>query len=191
LALHFLAFPFAQMHNRPNVLLGWCSATLNIILLAIIAAVPRTVDPARWLAETALVSSAIEEALATCLHYAEGGVSIISEAAATASVSSSDRSTPPSDNGSADQGRDYFSQDPFNGFVPDPDDNLIAKLSKLSIHQGWSKNEAKRRRAELVDFEVLRHYGPDKSSLEKWQELCRDVTIDPAPPSITQCKKAS
>jgi hypothetical protein len=192
LALHFLAFAFSRMHNNPNVALGWCSATLHITLLAIIAAVPRTVDPARWLAETLLVSSAIEQALATCLHYTAGGVSIVSEAAATASVSSSGRSTPsPSDNGSADQGRDYFSQEPFNGFVPDPDDNLIAKLSKLSIHQGWSKNEAKRRRAELVEFEVLRHYGPDKSSLEKWQELCRDVTIDPAPPSITQCKKAS
>ncbi|KAH8644453.1 hypothetical protein IG631_01917 [Alternaria alternata] len=78
----------------------------------------------------------------------------------------------------------------FHGFVPSPEDDLIAKLSKLSIHQGWSKNEEKRRRAEVVEFEVLRHYGPDKSSLAKWQELCRDVKIDPIPQSITQCKKA-
>lgn len=80
-------------------------------------------------------------------------------------------------------------QEEFHGFVPSPEDDLIAKLSKLSIHQGWSKNEEKRRRAEVVEFEVLRHYGPDKSSLAKWQELCRDVKIDPIPQSITQCKK--
>lgn len=108
----------------------------------------------------------------------------------TASDSSSDCSTPPpSDNGSSDQGHDYFAQEEFHGFVPSPEDDLIAKLSKLSIHQGWSKNEEKRRRAEVVEFEVLRHYGPDKSSLAKWQELCRDVKIDPIPQSITQCKK--
>ena len=27
------------------------------------------------------------------------------------------------------------------------------------------------------------------AKLEKWQELCRDVGIDPAPPSIKKCKK--
>ncbi|KAL1800495.1 hypothetical protein ACET3X_000837 [Alternaria dauci] len=97
---------------------------------------------------------------------------------------------PPSDNGSDDQDHDYFAQDEFHGFVPNPEDDLVAKLSKLSIHQGWSKKEEKRRRAEVVEFEVLRHYGPDKSSLAKWQELCRDVQIEPIPPSITQCRKA-
>ncbi|KAI4627252.1 uncharacterized protein J4E87_003814 [Alternaria ethzedia] len=112
---------------------------------------------------------------------AKGGVSIVPEAGTTASPSSSDRSTPPpSDDGSSDEVRDYFSQEKFNGFVPDPEDDLIAKLSKLSIHQGWSKSEAKRRRAEVVDFEVSRHYGPDKSKLENWQKLCRDVKIEPA-----------
>lgn len=95
------------------------------------------------------------------------------EAVITASASSSDRSTPPpSDNGSSDEGPDYFSQEKFDGFVPNPEDDLIAKLSKLSIHKGWSKNEVKRRRAEVVEFEVSRHYGPNKSKLENWQELC-------------------
>ncbi|KAI4922317.1 hypothetical protein J4E90_000746 [Alternaria incomplexa] len=112
---------------------------------------------------------------------AKGGVSIVPEAGTTASPSSSDRSTPPpSDDGTSDEVRDYFSQEKFNGFVPDPEDDLIAKLSKLSIHQGWSKSEAKRRRAEVVEFEVSRHYGPDKSKLENWQKLCRDVKIEPA-----------
>ncbi|KAI4655593.1 hypothetical protein J4E93_000307 [Alternaria ventricosa] len=111
----------------------------------------------------------------------QGGVSIAPEAVTTASASSSDRSTPPpSDDGSSDEFRDYFSQEKFNGFVPDPEDDLIAKLSKLSIHQGWSKSEAKRRRAEVVEFEVSRHYGHDKSKLENWQKLCRDVKIEPA-----------
>ncbi|KAH6872923.1 hypothetical protein BKA58DRAFT_439009 [Alternaria rosae] len=109
-------------------------------------------------------------------NRAKGGVSIVPEAVITVSASSSERSIPlPSDDGSSDEVRDCFSQEQFNGFVPDPEDDLIAKLSKLSIHQGWSKNEAKCRRAEVVEFEVSRHYGLDKSKLENWQELCRDA----------------
>ncbi|KAI4955404.1 hypothetical protein J4E91_001264 [Alternaria rosae] len=90
-------------------------------------------------------------------NRAKGGVSIVPEAVITASASSSERSTPPppSDDGFSDEGPDYFSQEKFNAFVPNPEDDLIAKLSKLSIHKGWSKNEAKRHRAEVVEFEAL------------------------------------
>jgi hypothetical protein len=73
-----------------------------------------------------------------------------------------------SGNGSFNEGHDYFAQKEFHGFVPNPEDDLIAKLSKLSIHQGWSKNEEKRRCDEVVEFEVLRYYCPDKSNLARW-----------------------
>lgn len=42
---------------------------------------------------------------------------------------------------------------------------------------------------DVIDY-FNETYGTDASRLEKWQQLCRDLS-KPAGPSITQCKKVS
>lgn len=44
-------------------------------------------------------------------------------------------------------------------------------------------------KAQTVGTEFTSFYGNDARVTERWQELCRDCGINPAPPSIGQCKK--
>ena len=87
----------------------------------------------------------------------------------------------------------YWSQSA--GFNPDPTADLLSEFNRLSIHAGWSqKSKIRNRRfAEACEAEFDHHFqvsaGADK--LQTWQLLCVEVEIDPAPPSITQCKKVS
>lgn len=62
-------------------------------------------------------------------------------------------------------------------------------FNRLAIREGWSKKQRNKHRTEAIVGELEVLYGTNNEKLEKWQELCRDVGIDPAPPSITQCKK--
>lgn len=81
------------------------------------------------------------------------------------------------------------------GFNLDPTAGILSEFNRLSIHEGWSlKSKVRNRRfAEACEAEFEHHFqtlaGADK--LQTWQLLCVEVEINPAPPSITQCKKAS
>ncbi|KAF1947868.1 hypothetical protein EJ02DRAFT_417355 [Clathrospora elynae] len=124
-------------------------------------------------------------------RHHQGGVSVSSAPASEAAPASpSERGTPPpSDSGSSDVGDlNYFAK--FNSFVANPEAGFIAEFKRLAIHENWSEKQKKVRRADAVEYEIARHYGTDKTKLEKWQELCGEVKIEPVPLSITKCKKA-
>ena len=46
-------------------------------------------------------------------------------------------------------------------------------------------------KVECLTEQFATRFDDDASKLENWQKLCRELSIDPAPPSITQCKKVS
>lgn len=62
-------------------------------------------------------------------------------------------------------------------------------FNRLAIQEGWTKTQRKKRRHEAIAGEIEGIYGTDNTKLEKWQELCRDVKIEPVPTSITKCRK--
>jgi hypothetical protein len=84
--------------------------------------------------------------------------------------------------------QDYFGR---FGFARRSDEDLSAAFKRLTLEQGWSKKNKKQKHREAdywaTQFEV--YYGADATKLEKWQELCKDVGIEPIPPSIKKCKK--
>ncbi|OSS55116.1 hypothetical protein B5807_00384 [Epicoccum nigrum] len=55
---------------------------------------------------------------------------------------------------------------------------------------GWSKEERKKRRPEVITAEIDALYGTDTNDLKMWRRLCSDVNVDPVPQSIPDCKKA-
>lgn len=54
---------------------------------------------------------------------------------------------------------------------------------------GWSKEERKKRRPEVITAEIDALYGTDTNDLKMWRRLCSDVNVDPVPQSIPDCKK--
>lgn len=62
-------------------------------------------------------------------------------------------------------------------------------FNRLAVKEGWSKTQRKKHRPEAIAGEIEAIYGTDTNKLEKWQELCFDVMIEPLPQSITKCKK--
>ena len=80
----------------------------------------------------------------------------------------------------------YFAQ---HGITGGPKDDFNSLFNRLAIKEGWSKNQRKKRRHEAIAGEIDAIYGADTTKLEKWRELCRDIKIEPVPPSITKCKK--
>jgi hypothetical protein len=62
-------------------------------------------------------------------------------------------------------------------------------FNRLAIREGLSKKQRKERRGLAIAGEIEGIYGKDGTKLENWQHLCRDVKIEPIPPSVTQCKK--
>ena len=91
----------------------------------------------------------------------------------------------------------YFDAFRSQGFVPDLlTSDVMSEFKRLAKLQRWGKKSKKYGQqrnmcltALAEDFES--HYGHDVTRLDRWQDLCREVYIDPVPPSITQCKKAS
>ena len=89
-----------------------------------------------------------------------------------------------SDSSGADLG--YFA---MHGITAGPDDDFNSMFNRLEIQEGWSMTERKKHRQEALAGEIRGIYGTDNTKLEKWQELCRDVKIEPTPLSINKCKK--
>jgi hypothetical protein len=68
-------------------------------------------------------------------------------------------------------------------------EGFIARMAQLSIQENDSRRQAIYRRSRAVDDEIANFYGTDLTDLEIWQRLCKDLSIEPTPRSITQCKK--
>lgn len=100
--------------------------------------------------------------------------------------SSNDTTPQGSGFGSSTVGGGYFEQ---HGIATGPNDNFDSLFNRLAIKEGLSKRQRKERRNEVIAAEMDAAYGTDVTKLEKWQELCRDVRIEPVPGSITGCKK--
>ena len=83
----------------------------------------------------------------------------------------------------------YWSQYP--GFVPNPNASVAKEFKRLMAFNGWSPKDPEhaQRKAECFEAEFEHHYGTGTHKLQTWQDLCREVGIEPIPPSITQCKK--
>lgn len=107
-----------------------------------------------------------------------------------ASYSTTNSDSTASSNGesnSSDADTGYFAR---HGISAGPKENFASMFNRLAIKEGWSKAQRNKHRPEAIAGEIDGIYGADSSKLEKWQQLCRDVMIDPVPGSITKCKKA-
>lgn len=82
-----------------------------------------------------------------------------------------------------------------------PTNILTAELSKLSLQEpkaleqpklhlrgGRRKKKRDRNLPPWIVIEFDRYFG-DASKLENWQRLCKDLSVDPIPVSVTQCRK--
>lgn len=91
------------------------------------------------------------------------------------------------------RGNSYFAE--FPSFVTDATTTIEAEFARFTTHQGWrtetkkQKQDLARHRQECYAAELTLHYGNHPTQLEDWQSLCEEVGIQPAPLSITQCKK--
>lgn len=102
------------------------------------------------------------------------------------STLSSDSTRDRSDSGSSEVDQGYFAS---HGIAASLKDDFNSLFNRLAIREGWSKTQRKKRRREAIAGEVDAIYGTDTTKLEKWQELCCDVKIEPVPDSITKCRK--
>ncbi|KAF1836205.1 hypothetical protein BDW02DRAFT_494169, partial [Decorospora gaudefroyi] len=89
----------------------------------------------------------------------------------------------------ASQAGDWFLK--FAPFVYDPTFGILSNFDRLAASRKWGDKLTRKHWAECQAVEFGQLYGKDSTKLEAWQQLCRDVNIDPVPDSITQCKKAS
>ncbi|KAJ4322814.1 hypothetical protein N0V94_002195 [Neodidymelliopsis sp. IMI 364377] len=106
----------------------------------------------------------------------------------THSITSSNEATPQgSDSGNSIAEQGYFTQ---HGITAGPNDDFNSMFNRLAVREGLSKSQRKKRRVEAIAGEIDALYGTDVTKLEKWQELCRDVEIEPIPQSITKCRQA-
>ena len=88
----------------------------------------------------------------------------------------------------------YFARYPQFNFQQDAP--FLQEFGRLADSQRWNENSARRRkeRKALQDAMVLQFnamYGKDEKDLSAWQALCNALGVDPAPNSITQCRKVS
>jgi len=87
---------------------------------------------------------------------------------------------------------EYFAQFPSFKFQysSNSDWRQIDAFNALAGIKGWSQD---RRRLEWVNFQnAWTHVGETEfgqSRLEHYQEICRDLGIDPVPDSINRCKE--
>lgn len=78
----------------------------------------------------------------------------------------------------------------FPGFVPQPKASFKSEFTRLAKSQSWSKETQQKCRIVALVSEFSHHYGTCMTSLEHWQQVCRDVGIDEVPGTITKCRKA-
>jgi hypothetical protein len=83
----------------------------------------------------------------------------------------------------------YFDQ--FENFRPDHNAPLMDEFQRLAQTQQWKKGGERYRkeRQACLTNEYHQYFGRDARKLEGWQALCKDLSIEPVPPSITKCKK--
>jgi hypothetical protein len=81
----------------------------------------------------------------------------------------------------------------FDDFDHDPDRPLIEEFRRLAINRQWVE-EGKLYRKECQKCfaqEFGLHFNHGQSHLSGWQDLCKDLSIEPVPGSITKCKRVS
>ncbi|KAF2495153.1 hypothetical protein BU16DRAFT_461387 [Lophium mytilinum] len=83
----------------------------------------------------------------------------------------------------------FFSS--FDDFMVDTSKSEEINFGLLGLKRGWRLNSKAWRRNWRACF-GYEAYGGDAalSKLESWQALCSEVSIEPIPQSITQCRKA-
>lgn len=81
--------------------------------------------------------------------------------------------------------------DNFKPFQYNPFQGLQENFNRLATGRNWGHKLRNKRWIEIQQFAFTTLYGrnTEMTNLEKWQDLCRDVLIEPVPESITQCKK--
>ena len=87
--------------------------------------------------------------------------------------------------------RGYFAN--FDDFDHDPDRSLIEEFQRLAISQQWMIQGKlyRKERQKCFAQEFGLHFNLGKRNLGGWQDLCKDLSIEPVPGSITKCKKVS
>lgn len=68
---------------------------------------------------------------------------------------------------------------------------LVEEFERLALDRNWAPGSKRYRQQKQKYFarEFHQQFGQDENRLHGWQNLCRDVGIDPPPESIGQCKK--
>ena len=86
---------------------------------------------------------------------------------------------------------DSFSR--FQGFEQRPHASVLKEFKRLCVFMGWKSNSRHQQamKVECLAKQLALRFNDDASKLENWQQLCVELYIDPAPPSIKQCKKVS
>lgn len=83
---------------------------------------------------------------------------------------------------------DYFAAYP--NFIPDPNLPLLENFNRLANAQGWRKKRRHEEQQIYLLGQYAIHLGEiSTGKLQKWQNLCRELRVDPIPTSITKCKK--
>lgn len=101
---------------------------------------------------------------------------------------SPDRGPPPSAMSLSTSNPDYFAA--YLTFNPEPYLPLLENFNRLAKAQGWrKKRREEERQAFLLGQYTIHLGGISTGKLQKWQELCGELGVDPIPTSITQCKK--
>ena len=87
----------------------------------------------------------------------------------------------------------YFDKFRSAGFIPDPTASILTEFKRLAKLRGWKVGTKQyyHHKSQCFAGEFETHYGNKTERLEGWQSLCWEVGIEPAPGSVTQCKKAS
>lgn len=86
-------------------------------------------------------------------------------------------------------GNVYFESFRAQGFTPNGRIGLQAEFERLAAHMKWGKTRRPIEREEAFQEEVNGFFDDNATKLESWQQLCREVFVEPVPVSITQCKK--
>lgn len=96
----------------------------------------------------------------------------------------------PEHNPYADLHFDFFMS--FPGFKAEESRAVGDEFARLAQFMKWMPrtHEYNVYRGQAFRSAFTVHYGADASKLDVWQTLCMEVGIQPAPSSITKCKKA-
>ena len=95
----------------------------------------------------------------------------------------------PEHNPYADPHFDFFMS--FPGFSAEESRAVGDEFVRLAQFMKWMPrtHEYNVYRGQAFRSAFTVHYGADASKLDAWQTLCMEVGIQPAPSSITKCKK--